>query len=299
MSNDLLLMGGSGILALAVITGFIPVIATKLVVKLYPKVDPRRSELVAELFAVPFRDRPAWVCQCLALGLTEGLSSRLREGRRKSASAGRTPIATATTRALDVIIVLVAVPVLVPVLTLAALAIRIDSRGPAMLRTIRIGRGGSEFALLKFRTMVVDTGSVPSIALSPAAFTSGDHRLTRVGRVLRATSLDELPQFWNVLTGDMSLVGSRPLSPLQVRYTTRPLSDLPRPGLTGDWQLSGNRTWEPAAPQLDSGAAEYRPRQYLSALRRTTVWGVRELLRSAAQSALRIRGTIRRAKPRR
>ncbi|MGW5846578.1 sugar transferase [Streptomyces sp. NPDC055254] len=140
------------------------------------------------------------------------------------------------------------------------LAIRLGSRGPAFYRQQRIGRDGVPFVMWKFRTMVMDADARKA-ELSGANENDGlmfkirrDPRVTRVGRLLRRTSLDELPQLINVLTGDMSLVGPRPPLPEEVaRYDEVELRRLTvRPGMTGLWQISGRSdlTWDETI-QLD------------------------------------------------
>src|SRR6187551_152953 len=108
-------------------------------------------------------------------------------------------------RALDITLSLLALIVLAPVMLLVAIAVKFSSPGPVLYRAQRAGRFGQLFTLYKFRSMRVDlTGRAPRIT------GSGDPRITRVGRLLRDTKLDELPQFFNTLKGDMSLVGPRP-----------------------------------------------------------------------------------------
>jgi len=128
--------------------------------------------------------------------------------------------------------------VAVPLLLVAALAVRLDSRGPALFRQQRIGQGGRRFQILKFRTMTVDS---PSFGPKPERL--DDERVTRVGRFLRRSSLDELPQLVNVLRGQMSLVGPRPEQPFLVeRYEPWQRERLlVRPGMTGWWQVNGRR----------------------------------------------------------
>jgi lipopolysaccharide/colanic/teichoic acid biosynthesis glycosyltransferase len=125
-------------------------------------------------------------------------------------------------------------------------AIKLDSPGPVFFRQRRIGRAGREFRLVKFRTMVADAEDrhkgLLAQSLDPAwLLLQHDPRVTRVGRVLRHWSLDELPQFWNVLRGEMSLVGPRPLIDSEDRQLVgwrRSRVDL-TPGLTGLWQVLG------------------------------------------------------------
>ncbi len=139
--------------------------------------------------------------------------------------------------------------VLLPVMTLLAVAVRIDSRGPVLFRQDRVGRGGRNFQLLKFRTMVPDADAMTESLMVRSSDPNwlqieDDPRVTRIGRVLRATSLDELPQLWNVLVGHMSLVGPRPLSvrdDARVNGWARGRLDI-TPGLTGLWQVSGRKS---------------------------------------------------------
>jgi lipopolysaccharide/colanic/teichoic acid biosynthesis glycosyltransferase len=134
-------------------------------------------------------------------------------------------------RVLDLVIVAVAAVVVVPVAVVCAVAVAVTSRGPVLFRQTRVGRGAVPFEVLKFRTML--DGDNPLI---PA-----DDRITPVGRVLRRLSLDELPQLWNVVRGDMSVVGPRPTLAYQVaRYDDRQRRRLcVRPGLTGLAQVRG------------------------------------------------------------
>jgi len=127
-----------------------------------------------------------------------------------------------------------------PIFLLLALIIKIDSRGPVLFRQERVGRNGNVFRMLKFRTMHMNASPYD---YSPHS--AGDARITRVGRFLRRTSLDELPQLLNVLRGSMSLVGPRPEMPFIVKqYTERHRQRLQvNPGLTGLWQLSGDRAF--------------------------------------------------------
>jgi lipopolysaccharide/colanic/teichoic acid biosynthesis glycosyltransferase len=123
------------------------------------------------------------------------------------------------------------------VLALAALAIKLDDRGPVFYRQRRVGWRGRELDLLKLRTMVVGAESQGA----GWAVNEGDPRITRVGRVLRRLSLDEIPQLWNVLKGEMSIVGPRPTLAYQVeRYTPRQRRRLEvKPGVTGWAQIHG------------------------------------------------------------
>ena len=150
-------------------------------------------------------------------------------------------------RALDVIVSVASLILLSPLLLLIAVAIRLDTRGGSLFSQLRAGQGGRPFRMYKFRTMVVDAeerlGEVVAIdeLADPMFKLRRDPRVTRVGRLLRRWSLDELPQLLNVLKGDMSLVGPRPeILDLVERYRPehRFRLDL-KPGLTGPMQIFG------------------------------------------------------------
>lgn len=153
----------------------------------------------------------------------------------------------AAKRTFDVAFAGGAMLVAAPFLVLIAVAIKLDSRGPVFFRQQRVGRNGDQFAMLKLRTMVSNAEELKSELASrneasgPLFKMRDDPRTTRVGRRLRSTSLDELPQLWNVLRGDMSLVGPRPALPAEISAWTPDLHHrlLVRPGLTGLWQISG------------------------------------------------------------
>lgn len=149
-------------------------------------------------------------------------------------------------RALDVVVCLLLLPFVLLVLALCALAIKLDSPGPVMFFQQRTGRGGHRFRMWKLRTMRQDAEQLKqqymhlNVLSYPDFKILDDPRITRVGRILRKTSLDELPQFFNVLQGDMSLVGPRPTSfgadTYRLWHTAR--LDV-QPGITGLWQVSG------------------------------------------------------------
>lgn len=145
-------------------------------------------------------------------------------------------------RLFDIAIVLSSLVVAGPLMLLIALAIRVTSRGPILFRQERLGRGGKVFLAMKFRTMT-DKPRVPSTMRVDA----GDADVTLVGRVLRRTKLDELPQLLQVLSGEMSVVGPRPQLPRQLAEfdDNAKLRLLVRPGLTGMAQTHGNvaLTW--------------------------------------------------------
>ena len=150
-------------------------------------------------------------------------------------------------RAIDLTLILLAAPVALPLAALLALAIRMDSPGPAIFRQQRVGKSGRPFTAYKFRTMIVGAEERKAElaqlneADGPIFKIRNDPRLTRLGRLLRRASLDELPQLWNVLRGEMSLVGPRPPTPDEVaRYEEWHYRRLEvNPGLTGLWQVLG------------------------------------------------------------
>jgi lipopolysaccharide/colanic/teichoic acid biosynthesis glycosyltransferase len=135
-----------------------------------------------------------------------------------------------------------------PVLGLAALAVKLDGGGPVLYRQTRVGKDGRDFELLKLRTMVVGAETQGA----GYAVDKGDARITRVGRTLRRLSLDELPQLWNVVRGDMSLIGPRPTLRYQVdAYDERQRHRLDvKPGITGWAQIHG-RTKLPWAERIE------------------------------------------------
>jgi lipopolysaccharide/colanic/teichoic acid biosynthesis glycosyltransferase len=172
-------------------------------------------------------------------------------------------------RAMDLVIACLAAVVVLPLMAIIAVVIRLDSRGPALLRQTRVGRHGEDFELLKFRTMVVGAHTMGSGWL----IAERDPRITRVGHFLRRWSLDELPQLFNVLRGDMSIIGPRPTLRYQVdQYTDFQRRRLEvRPGITGWAQVQGRNDlpW-PARIELDVHYVEHRSlRLDLEILRRT------------------------------
>jgi lipopolysaccharide/colanic/teichoic acid biosynthesis glycosyltransferase len=158
--------------------------------------------------------------------------------------------ADAVVRALDVVIAGTALCVLFPVLPAVAVAVRLDSAGPALYRGLRVGRAGSLFTMFKFRTLTTDAEQRLGPYLGETLTRMTADEVTRVGRFLRATHLDELPQLLNVLAGDMSLVGPRPIRPA---FFEELCEEIPQywqrlvvaPGMTGFAQLRITRedTW--------------------------------------------------------
>jgi lipopolysaccharide/colanic/teichoic acid biosynthesis glycosyltransferase len=160
-------------------------------------------------------------------------------------------------RALDVAGASLGLVLASPFLAASALAIKLTDRGPVLYRQRRVGKDGAEFELLKLRTMVVGAETQGA----GWAVNKGDPRITRAGRLLRRLSLDELPQLWNVVRGDMSLIGPRPTLRYQVeKYDERQRRRLEvKPGITGWAQIHGRAAlpWEERI-ELDVWYVEHR-----------------------------------------
>ena len=150
----------------------------------------------------------------------------------------------ALNRAADIAIAGTALVIASPLLGLAALGVKLEDGGPVLYKQKRVGKGSADFELLKLRTMVVGAETMGA----GHAVNEGDSRITRAGRILRRLSLDELPQFWNVLRGDMSVIGPRPTLRYQVeRYNAQQARRLEvKPGITGWAQVHGRASlpWE-------------------------------------------------------
>ena len=189
-------------------------------------------------------------------------------------------------RALDMGVSAVLLVLLAPVFALISIAIRLDSPGPAIFRHVRVGRHGRLFKMVKFRTMLDGADErqewMRARHGSSAPKEPRDSRVTRVGRILRRTSLDELPQVWNVLLGHMSLVGPRPLPVYE--FVGQPGVDgmriEVRPGLTGLWQVLG---------RSDIDFEERMALDYLYARNRSLAWDLR-LLAETVGAAVRGKG---------
>ena len=172
-------------------------------------------------------------------------------------------------RAIDLALSLALLALFAPLLAIAVVAIRLESSGPAIYRQRRIGLGGAPFEMLKLRTMVHGAEAMGA----GLAVNEGDWRITRVGALLRRTSLDELPNLVNVLRGEMSLIGPRPTIPVQVeQYTERQRLRLRiKPGITGWAQVNGRASlsWSERI-ELDLFYIEHRSwRLDMRILRRT------------------------------
>ena len=172
-------------------------------------------------------------------------------------------------RPADVVLDSLGLALTSPLIGAAALATKLEDGGPILYRQRRVGKDGAEFELLKIRTMIVGAEKIGA----GYAVDRGDPRITRTGRILRRLSIDELPQLWNVVRGDMSVVGPRPTLRYQVeRYTPRQKRRLEvKPGITGWAQVHGRAAlpWE-ARIELDVWYVEHRsPRLDLEILART------------------------------
>src|SRR5438067_12949174 len=170
------------------------------------------------------------------------------------ASEVTAPIGLTSKRIIDIVIALSGIVLLAPLLIICFIATVVTSPGPALFRHRRVGFNGRYFDCLKFRTMVTDAPErlrqlLESNPIAAAEWTANrklrnDPRITAIGAILRKSSLDELPQLFNVLRGEMSIVGPRPVTEEElVRYSSSVGAYLAcRPGITGLWQISGRST---------------------------------------------------------
>jgi len=185
-------------------------------------------------------------------------------------------------RAVDALVAGAGLVLASPILGLAALASKLERKGPVFYRQTRVGKDGEDFEVLKLRSMVVGAESLGA----GYALDEGDARITRVGRILRRASIDELPQLWNVLRGDMSIIGPRPTLRYQVeQYDEHQRRRLDvRPGLTGWAQVHGRASlpWAERI-ELDVWYVDHRsPRIDLEILLRTPLALFRTTYRGAA-----------------
>ncbi len=225
-----------------------------------------RAHAVVVVAPMPLAAIEALITECLLLGaaievqpqVLSGMAAAQVEMRRGTAGAFlhlhtlRLDLPQlAIKRTMDVILAAGALLAVAPLLAAVALAITLDSRGPVLFRQTRMGVGGRRFEILKFRTMVVNADQRKAELQhlnqysDPRLFKiQNDPRITRIGHFLRKSSLDELPQLWNVLRGDMSLVGPRPCVPEEFEhYAPHHMERLfVVPGVTGPWQVSGRNS---------------------------------------------------------
>ena len=195
------------------------------------------------LFIAP----PMLVLRAGFLGLGLAIGFLFPPKARVKAAAGLNPVQRGLKRAIDLLGALAGLSLSAPILAVAAVAIKLDDGGPVFFRQTRVGEGGKSFKILKLRTMVVDAEKQVQQVLAqnplegPVFKIPNDPRITLMGRWLRRWSLDEIPQFWNVLKGEMSLVGPRPEQDWVVaQYDDAQRQRLAiKPGLTGPMQVSG------------------------------------------------------------
>ena len=219
--------------------------------------------------------------------LSRPIVNRLRARRARLAWRWNRHHPTVLKRSLDVLLVAPAMLLLLPLFALVALAIKLHDRGPVLFWQQRVGRHGRVFAFPKFRSMCVDAEAVRARLLATNQHGSEgvtfkmkrDPRITPIGRLIRRTSIDELPQLWCVLVGDMSLVGPRPPLVSEVaRYT---LADRERlavtPGLTCIWQVNG-RSEVPFPQQVQMD---------LSYIRQPSLWADIKLLLKTLPAVIR------------
>lgn len=203
-----------------------------------------------------------YVDLCITMGVTVCMIADFYKRRRADSyvsCVGTYPVITyhtvtlntgeqAVKRVMDVVGGMLGIILFSPVMLLTALAIRLDSPGPVIFRQTRIGKNGREFQIYKFRSMYVDAEERKAELMAQNEIAGGvmfkireDPRVTRVGRIIRRLSIDELPQFFNVVGGSMSLVGTRPPTPDEVeKYDKRQWRRISiKPGLTGMWQVNG------------------------------------------------------------
>jgi exopolysaccharide production protein ExoY len=178
----------------------------------------------------------------------------VRSNLRFAAVGVRQPIGLMPKRVIDIILAVSGIVLLAPLLVICFVLTVLTSPGPALFRHSRVGFKGKHFDCLKFRTMVMDAPErlrqlLESDPMAAAEWTANrklryDPRVTAIGAILRASSLDELPQLFNVLKGDMSIVGPRPVTEEElIRYSDAVDAYLAcRPGITGLWQVSGRST---------------------------------------------------------
>ena len=225
-----------------------------------------RAEAVVVVSSLPLETLEGLINECFTLGASVDVQPQVLGGlpaaqveMRRGASGSFLHLhplrlelpQLAIKRTMDVVLSLGAIVVIAPLLALIAIAIKLDSQGPVLFRQVRMGLGGRRFHILKFRTMVADADQQKAKLLHLNQYADSrlfkikhDPRITRVGGLLRKTSLDELPQLWNVLRGDMSLVGPRPCVPEEFEhYAPHHMERLfVVPGVTGPWQVSGRNS---------------------------------------------------------
>lgn len=226
-----------------------------------------RKYNIDQVYIMQKRERDIVVIQqyidlCIQMGVTCRVIVdiyRRRKSYSYNSSVGTYPVITYHTislnnwellvkRIFDIIFSVIAIIITSPVMLLTVVAIKLDSPGPALFKQVRVGKNGRHFKIWKFRSMYIDAEEMKHKLLSQNEVKDGmmfkmknDPRITRVGRVIRKLSIDELPQFFNVLSGSMSFVGTRPPTLDEVeKYQTNQWRRISiKPGITGMWQVSG------------------------------------------------------------
>lgn len=226
-----------------------------------------RKYNIDQVYIMQKRERDIVVIQqyidlCIQMGVTCRVVVdiyRRRKSYSYNSSVGTYPVITYHTislnnwellvkRIFDIIFSVIAIIITSPVMLLTVVAIKLDSPGPALFKQVRVGKNGRHFKIWKFRSMYIDAEEMKHKLLSQNEVKDGmmfkmknDPRITRVGRVIRKLSIDELPQFFNVLSGSMSFVGTRPPTLDEVeKYQTNQWRRISiKPGITGMWQVSG------------------------------------------------------------
>ena len=209
---------------------------------------------------MPFTQK--YVDLCIEMGVTVRLVVDFYKRRRANSyvsSVGTYPVITYHTiilntyeqfikRVMDIIGGMIGIIVFSPIMLVTAIAIKLDSPGPVLFKQTRVGQNGRHFKIYKFRSMYIDAEERKKELMAQNEIAGGvmfkmkdDPRITRVGKVIRKLSIDELPQFFNIVGGTMSLVGTRPPTLDEVeKYQTKQCRRISiKPGLTGVWQVSG------------------------------------------------------------
>jgi lipopolysaccharide/colanic/teichoic acid biosynthesis glycosyltransferase len=184
----------------------------------------------------------------VTLASRSSINSRYNPSRTKVDRTVHRSVHSQTKRSIDLLGALVGITISAIAFVPIAIAMQLDNPGPILYSQIRCGANGKRFRIWKFRSMVVGADRQKHLVKNQARGyifkNENDPRVTRVGKFLRRASLDELPQFWNVLIGEMSLVGTRPPTPDEVRnYKSHHFERLRvKPGMTGEWQVKGRST---------------------------------------------------------
>lgn len=193
-------------------------------------------------------------------------------------------------RVCDFILSLMGIIILSPIYIILILAIKMDSKGPAVFKQVRVGKDGKDFVIYKFRTMVVNAEKKKTLQIDPENINNfvfqskDDNRITKVGAFLRKSSLDELPQLFNVLIGNMSLVGPRPEIPDVVKYYPESYKQrlMVLPGITGLAQISGRS-------EIELGKTVYFDLQYIKEF---SVWFDIKILFGTVISVFKKEGAV-------